>query len=67
MIRRRSAFSRVEAMARYQDQDLGPGDTRPVLDSAQIRLQRETTVREHMEAENAHEFERCIAAFEHPR
>jgi steroid delta-isomerase-like uncharacterized protein len=28
---------------------------------------REATVREHMDAENAHEFERCIAAFAHPR
>ena len=28
---------------------------------------REARVREHMEAENAHEFERCIAAFAHPR
>ena len=54
-------------MARHQDQDLGPGHTRPVLDSAQIRLQREATVREHMEAENAHDFDRCIAAFAHPR
>jgi steroid delta-isomerase-like uncharacterized protein len=31
------------------------------------RQVRETTVREHMEAENAHQFERCIAAFAHPR
>ena len=31
------------------------------------RESREATVREHMEAENAHEFERCIAAFAHPR
>jgi len=31
------------------------------------RQVREASVREHMEAENAHEFERCIAAFAHPR
>jgi steroid delta-isomerase-like uncharacterized protein len=28
---------------------------------------REATVKEHMEAENAHDFERCIAAFARPR
>src|SRR6266704_2834492 len=67
MIRRPSAFSRGEAMVRHQDQDLGPGHTKPVLDSAQMRQHREATVREHMEAENAHEFDRCIAAFSHPR
>jgi len=38
-----------------------------VLDSTKIREQREATVREHMEAENAHDFDRCIAAFAHPR
>ena len=32
-----------------------------------MRQVREASVREHMEAENAHEFERCIAAFAHPR
>jgi predicted ester cyclase len=32
-----------------------------------ISERREATVREHMEAENAHEFERCIAAFRRPR
>jgi len=32
-----------------------------------LRQQREAVVREHMEAENAHDFERCIAAFTHPR
>jgi steroid delta-isomerase-like uncharacterized protein len=32
-----------------------------------LRQLREATVREHMEAENAHEFDRCIAAFSHPR
>jgi predicted ester cyclase len=31
------------------------------------RQVREAAVREHMEAENAHEFDRCIAAFAHPR
>ena len=31
------------------------------------RQAREATVREHMEAENAHDFDRCIAAFAHPR
>lgn len=34
---------------------------------ASLRELRETTVLEHMEAENAHDFERCIAAFTHPR
>ncbi len=32
-----------------------------------IDERRQATVREHMEAENAHDFERCIAAFGHPR
>jgi steroid delta-isomerase-like uncharacterized protein len=32
-----------------------------------LRAKREATVREHMGAENAHEFERCIDAFAHPR
>ncbi len=32
-----------------------------------LRERREATVREHMEAENAHDFDRCIAAFSHPR
>jgi steroid delta-isomerase-like uncharacterized protein len=32
-----------------------------------LRSLREATVLEHMTAENAHEFERCIAAFSHPR
>lgn len=36
------------------------------LDPA-LRARRESTVLEHMEAENAHEFERCIAAFSHAR
>lgn len=33
----------------------------------ETRRRREATVREHMEAENEHEFERCIDAFTHPR
>jgi steroid delta-isomerase-like uncharacterized protein len=32
-----------------------------------LRERREATVREHMGAENEHDFERCIAAFSHPR
>jgi steroid delta-isomerase-like uncharacterized protein len=32
-----------------------------------LRTLREATVLEHMEAENAHDFPRCIAAFSHPR
>jgi steroid delta-isomerase-like uncharacterized protein len=32
-----------------------------------VRGRREATVREHMEAENAHDFDRCIAAFAQPR
>src|SRR2546427_1299981 len=32
-----------------------------------LRQLREATVLEHMEAENAHDFARCIAAFAHPR
>ena len=36
------------------------------LDPA-LRAKREAIVLEHMEAENAHEFERCIAAFSHAR
>jgi len=32
-----------------------------------LRQRREATVREHMEAENSHDFARCIAAFSHPR
>ncbi len=33
----------------------------------EARRRREEIVREHMEAENAHEFDRCIAAFGRPR
>jgi steroid delta-isomerase-like uncharacterized protein len=36
------------------------------LDPA-LRARREATVFEHMVAENAHAFERCIGAFAHPR
>src|SRR5256885_1695741 len=32
-----------------------------------MRQHREATVREHMEAENAHDFDRCIGAFARPR
>jgi steroid delta-isomerase-like uncharacterized protein len=32
-----------------------------------LRKRREATVLEHMEAENAHDFDRCIAAFAEPR
>lgn len=32
-----------------------------------LRAKREATVLEHMGAENAHEFERCIEAFSHAR
>lgn len=32
-----------------------------------LRERRDATVLEHMEAENAHEFDRCIAAFAQPR
>jgi predicted ester cyclase len=34
---------------------------------ASLRERREATVLEHMGAENEHDFERCIAAFSHPR
>jgi steroid delta-isomerase-like uncharacterized protein len=33
----------------------------------ELRESREATVLEHMRAENAHDFERCIAAFSHAR
>jgi steroid delta-isomerase-like uncharacterized protein len=36
------------------------------VDSA-LRERRHATVMEHMTAENAYEFERCIGAFSHPR
>ena len=38
----------------------------PPADAA-LRQKREAIVMEHMTAENAHEFERCIDAFAHPR
>ena len=37
------------------------------LTPSALRKLREATVREHMEAENAHDFERCIRAFARPR
>ncbi|HEY2776201.1 MAG TPA: ester cyclase [Candidatus Binatia bacterium] len=33
----------------------------------ELRAHRERTVREHMESENVHEFERTLATFRHPR
>jgi steroid delta-isomerase-like uncharacterized protein len=35
--------------------------------SASLRARREAIVREHMESENQHEFDRTLATFEHPR
>jgi steroid delta-isomerase-like uncharacterized protein len=35
--------------------------------TADIRKKREDLVREHMESENVHEFDRTIATFDHPR
>ncbi len=35
--------------------------------TSSLRQSREATVLEHMEAENAHDFDRCISAFSHPR
>ena len=35
--------------------------------TSELRQRREVTVLEHMAAENAHDFDRCIAAFSHPR
>jgi steroid delta-isomerase-like uncharacterized protein len=34
---------------------------------ASLRANRERIVREHMESENVHEFERTISTFDHPR
>jgi len=42
-----------------------PGVTYDMM--VNLRKLREATVLEHMEAENAHDFARCIAAFSHPR
>ena len=36
------------------------------MPSADLRARRETVVREHMESENAHDFDTTIATFEHP-
>ena len=35
--------------------------------SADVRARREAVVREHMESENAHDFDTTIATFGHPR
>ena len=35
--------------------------------SSDLRARREVIVREHLESENAHEFDRTIATFEYPR
>ena len=35
--------------------------------TADLRERRETTVREHMESENRHDFDATIATFDHPR
>ena len=37
------------------------------MSSADIRARREAVVREHMESENAHDFDTTIATFGHPR
>jgi len=36
-------------------------------DRAELRAHRERIVREHMESENVHEFDRTLATFHHPR
>jgi steroid delta-isomerase-like uncharacterized protein len=38
-----------------------------MTESADLRARREAVVREHMEAENVHEFDRVIDTFSHPR
>jgi steroid delta-isomerase-like uncharacterized protein len=35
--------------------------------SASLRARREAIVREHMQSENRHEFDRTLATFDHPR
>ena len=35
--------------------------------TSELRAHREKIVREHMESENVHEFDRTLATFEHPR
>jgi hypothetical protein len=37
------------------------------MPSADLRARREAVVREHMESENAHDFDTTIATFGHPR
>jgi len=37
------------------------------MTSVELRERREAVVREHMESENAHAFDRTIATFDHPR
>jgi hypothetical protein len=37
------------------------------MSSADLRARREAVVREHMESENAHDFDTTIATFGHPR
>jgi steroid delta-isomerase-like uncharacterized protein len=37
------------------------------MPDVELRERREAVVREHMESENAHEFDRTIATFAHPR
>ncbi len=36
-------------------------------DHAALRTRRDALVREHMESENVHEFDRTMATFDHPR
>jgi steroid delta-isomerase-like uncharacterized protein len=38
-----------------------------MTEAADLRARREAVVREHMEAENVHEFDRVIDTFSHPR
>jgi steroid delta-isomerase-like uncharacterized protein len=45
----------------------GTARDQPMAISETLRRQREQTCRAHMTDENAHAFERCIAAFAHPR
>jgi hypothetical protein len=37
------------------------------MPGADLRARREAVVREHMESENAHDFDTTIATFGHPR
>ena len=38
-----------------------------MTDQATLRERRDALVREHMESENVHEFDRTMATFDHPR